>query len=536
MRDLSILIPARNEMFLGRTVEDLLANIEGNTEIIVALDGEWPEEPLPEDERITVIHFPKSIGQRAATNQACRLSSAKYVMKVDAHCAFDKGFDVKMIADMRDDWTMVPTMYNLHAFNWFCVKCGHQWYQGPTPTRCLMEDGKTERANCNGNTFRREMVWKPRLSRISTAYRFDKTMHFQYWGAFKDRPEAQGDISPTLSLQGSCFMLTREKYWELDICDEKHGSWGQQGTEVACKTWLSGGQVMVNKKTWYSHMFRTQGGDFGFPYKHEGGAVEAAREYSRKLWLGNSWPKAIHTLEWLIQKFGPVPGWGDGPSKGIVYYTDNRIGKKLMEAVQARLAATELPIVSVSLAPLEFGDNITLDMERGYLAMFKQILAGLERIQTDVVFLCEHDVLYHPSHFAFTPPDRSIYYYNTNVWKTDGKRAFRVDDCRQTSGLCAYRETLLKHYRERVRRVEAEGFNRNMGFEPGTHGRKERVDDLKSERWESEFPNVDVRHGANLTKTRWSPSEFRDQRYTKGWVESQEIPGWGDVEMFAFPG
>ena len=37
--DLSILIPARNEEFLNRTVQDILENIEGNTEVIVVLDG-----------------------------------------------------------------------------------------------------------------------------------------------------------------------------------------------------------------------------------------------------------------------------------------------------------------------------------------------------------------------------------------------------------------------------------------------------------------------------------------------------------------
>jgi len=57
-------------------------------------------------------------------------------------------------------------------------------------------------------------------------------------------------------------MLTREKYWELNICDESLGSWGSQGIEVACKTWLSGGKCLVNHSTWYAHMFRTQGGDF----------------------------------------------------------------------------------------------------------------------------------------------------------------------------------------------------------------------------------------------------------------------------------
>ena len=104
MMDLSILIPARNEEFLKRTVEDILANIEGNTEIIVVLDGYKTD--VPKDKRIRVIYNPESVGQRAGTNQACKLSKAKYIMKCDAHCAFDKGFDRKMIEAFREVGTM----------------------------------------------------------------------------------------------------------------------------------------------------------------------------------------------------------------------------------------------------------------------------------------------------------------------------------------------------------------------------------------------------------------------------------------------
>jgi hypothetical protein len=64
--------------------------------------------------------------------------------------------------------------------------------------------------------------------------------------------------------------------------------------------------VLVNKKTWYAHMFRTQGGDFGFPYPNPG--IEQARAYSRDLWLNNKWDKAVHPLSWLIDKFNP-PDW-----------------------------------------------------------------------------------------------------------------------------------------------------------------------------------------------------------------------------------
>lgn len=523
--DLSILIPARNEMFLARTVQDLLENIEGNTEIIVALDGQWSDPVLPQDPRVTVLFFPESIGQRAATNQAARISKAKYVMKVDAHCAFDKGFDVKMMdafKELGDDVTMVPIMKNLHAFNWVC-DCGVTEYQGATHPcpKC-------------GSEMKREIVWKPRRGVESMFYRFDNTLHFQYWNEYKHRKEAQTDLAETLSIQGSCFMLTRDKYWELDICDEKHGSWGQQGVEVACKTWLSGGRVITNKRTWYAHMFRTQGGDFGFPYPNPG--ISKAREYSRDLWFNNKWPKAKHNLQWLIDKFAPVPDWHT-PSKAILYYTCNTHDPKLDEMCRDQLkkAAKDIPIYTVSLnKELPFGTmNITLRGERSPEMMHKQIEEGLKHIDADIVYLCESDVMYHPSHFEFTPWDKDTFYYNTNVWRvrsTDGF-AYRTDKLQQVSGMVVYTETLKTHFKERMEMIKNEGFSRRMGYEPFTHGRVKWPTQFKASSFESTHPNADIRHDKNITSSRWHPSQFRDQRHTKGWIETYDIPYWGKITI-----
>lgn len=541
--DLSILIPARNEQFLSRTVQDILNNIEGKTEVIVVLDGAWSDPPVPDDPRVTVVYHNQSIGQRAATNEACKLSRAKYVMKVDAHCAFDKGFDVKMIKEMQDDWTMVPIMYNLHAFDWVCISCKHRLYQGPTPEKCEKCGGKMEK----------DVLWQPRLSRKSTAYRFDSTLHFQYFNEYGKRPEVKGDLTETMSLQGSCFMLTRKKYWELNICDEAFGSWGQQGTEVACKTWLSGGRVVVNHKTWYSHMFRTQGGDFGFPYPLSGNQVDHARKYCKELFLDNTWPKQIHPLSWLLEKFAPVPGWHDDegkemlakvtewgkkfkqqsqtPSKAIIYYTQNKLNIKMAVACKNQLSKSGLPITCVSSKPTNFGKNIVLDdskMGTG-LAIAKKILAGLENTDADIIFLAEHDVLYHPSHFDFVPPKKDVFYYNENVWQVragDGHALYY--DCKKLSQLCAYRELLLKHFRERVRRIEAEGFSLKMGYEPGTHNRAERVDDFKAEGWRSKYPSIDIRHETNATQNRWNQDQFRNQSNCKNWQESEacNLEGW----------
>ena len=300
-KSLSILIPSRNEMFLSQTIENVLANIRGDTEIIAILDGAWANPVIKDHPRVTLVHHSVSIGQRAATNEAARISRAKFVMKLDAHCAVDEGFDVKMMEDCQYDMTMVPRLYNLHAFDWKCKSCENRTYQGPTPIICDV---------CNKSEgFERVMLWKPRLNRKSDFMRFDNNLVFQYWRAFGKRPEAKVDIAPLMSSLGACWMMQRKRYWELDGLDEGHGSWGQMGTEIACKSWLSGGQHVVNKKTWYAHMFRTQGGDFGFPYKISGNEQERARKYSRDIWLNNKWPKAKYPLSWLINKFSPVPNW-----------------------------------------------------------------------------------------------------------------------------------------------------------------------------------------------------------------------------------
>ena len=158
-------------------------------------------------------------------------------------------------------------------------------------------------------------------------------------------------------------MLTRDKYWELEICDEKHGSWGQQGTEVAVKTHLSGGKVVCNKKTWYAHLFRTQGGDFGFPYPNPG--IGKAREYSKKLFLEGGF-KGKYPLQWLIDKFAPVPDWESTPVNtktwGVVYYTDNQLDQTIAEKCQKQLLKCigNHKLISVSLKPMTFGENIVL--------------------------------------------------------------------------------------------------------------------------------------------------------------------------------
>ena len=545
--DVSVIIPARNEEFLQRTIDSVLSASKADTEVIAVLDGYWPTPGVEDNERVRLIHLSESIGQRAAINMGVRLSNAKYVMKLDAHCILDDGFDVKLMADMEEDWVVLPRMYNLDVFHWKCLECGREENQGPKPEKC-QQCGKTK--------FERKIVWKPRKHHNDYMW-FDTNLRMAYFDgnylkpygddinelklkySHKTRDWAQYEITDVMNGLGACWFLSRDWYWHIGGCDEAHGSWGQQAVEMACKAWLSGGRHVVNKKTWFAHLFRTQGG-FSWPYPMHNSDVEKARAYSRDLWLNDKWPMAKRKFSWLIEKFSPLPGWdvsnsrqttAKQPTSGIIYYTDNQCEERVALAARQQIknSVNGMPIVSVSLYPLmDFGKNIVYRGERGHITYFRQILTALEHLNTDIVYFCEHDVLYNPTHFMLKPADEYIYYYNENTWKVcakTGQALFYYT--KQVSGLFGYRKLLLDHYRKRIERIEREGFSRGMGYEPGTHRPPNGIDGYRAEGVFSEIPLIDIRHNSNLTANRFSRDKFRSQRSCEGWTMASEVPGWG---------
>jgi glycosyltransferase involved in cell wall biosynthesis len=545
--DLSIVIPALREEFLSLTVQDIIKNKRGKTEVIAVLDGEWADPPIEDHPDVRVI-YTKNLGQRGATNLGVKLSTAKYVAKCDAHCAFDEGFDVKLIEGMQgnDNWTIVPVMRNMHIFNWKCLDCGDETYQGPPPEGCK---------NCDVNTpdrFEKVIKWYPKPSPNSSAYKFTPNrLQFKYFGSLKNKQhKLQESIVETMSLQGSFFMLTREKYWELNICDESWGGWGQQGTEVALKTWLSGGRVVVNLDTWYAHMFRTQGG-FAFPWGNPAKQQQKARSTSWELFYENKWDKQTRPLSWLVERFWDElqqePHKEDDPkwtkedlekvkstegrfrkderkelTRGILYFTDNELPLKIAKNVQGRIRKIaqekNMKLVSSSRKPMDnMGINVVTPEPRGYLTMFKQILKGLQTLDTDIVFMAEADVLYPPEHFNFTPTAHK-FYYDVNWYKVHSDGLVVSWKADQVSGLCAFREDLLQYYQWRVDTFDKEGFDRK--FEPFSGER--------SEQWEASVPHIDIRTGKNLTYNKRSLDDFRKKETAVDFKETtiDKIPGW----------
>lgn len=206
--------------------------------------------------------------------------------------------------------------------------------------------------------------------------------------------------------------------------------------------------------------------------------------------------------------------------KGIVYYTCNSHLPEIDLLCRKYLSEINLPIVSVSLnKPIDFGTKqIVLEGEKGALMMHRQILAGLVASDADYVFLAENDVIYNPSHFDFVPVRDDVYYYNTNVWKWKWGESLcvRVDNSQQLSGLVANRQLLLNYFTEKLNEIERKGFDRH--FEP----KGIRIN------YESTRPNICIRHDNNFSVSKWSPKDYRNKEYAKGWREStiEEVIGY----------
>lgn len=224
------------------------------------------------------------------------------------------------------------------------------------------------------------------------------------------------------------------------------------------------------------------------------------------------------------------------PTKGILYYSDNCLNMKLSKTCRKFIAASGLPITSVTLKPTNFGRNICLPLPRGYRSMYQQIMTGLENITEDIVIFTEHDILYHKNHFEFTPPRDDVFYYNGNYWMLRLSDGFAVHyDVSPLSGLVAYREPLLIHFRERMEYVKKHASAYWIGWEPFTNHRVPWKTWYEFEVFEPEFPNIDLCHGGNLTRKRWTTQKFIKKPIF--WEEStiDNINGWPNLRDICSP-
>lgn len=274
---LSVLIPNRNSPFTAATVNDLLANARGHVEVIVAVDERWPE-PLVSDRRVTYLPPADTpYGLRGGINRAAAVAQGDYLLKTDDHCAFAPGYDLELIrAHAEANWVQIPRRYPLDADKWQLQTRSDDKY----PIDYMYLDF-------------------PRLGKDH-----DDGMHGVPW----KRPERMQDIDDTPSMQGSAYFMARSHFdWLGGLQELGYGQFAQEAQEIGLKTWLGGGAVKVNKRTWYAHLYK--GKQHGRMYKFPGGTV-AASDWSARHWLNDEEPGMRYPFAWFIDvKFPGMPGW-----------------------------------------------------------------------------------------------------------------------------------------------------------------------------------------------------------------------------------
>jgi len=460
----SVIIPGRCEPYFQQTVDSVLERATGDVEVVAVVDGPG-QEPMVEsdDPRVKIIVLDKSIGQRAGYNLGVRESSGEFVTKIDAHALFSEGFDEVLKANCPPGTTVLPEMRRLNV---------HTWSD------------------------------KPR-GRTHFMY-FGMDLYCHYWNSYRHRPEAKAEYPEVMTGQGSCWFTTREFNDYIGLLDEGVGSWGNVGIEVSLRTWLCGGTQILNKKAWQAHWFRKDEG--GFTYPMDGRQVAKAHNYTRQnyYYKDDAFEHQTRPFAWAIQKFEPVPGWevylADQfeTKRRIIYYTDGHLDPGLMRACQKNLikvTGQKIPIISVSQEPISFGNEriVVGEKPRCNRSIYEQILEGLKAApEGSVIYLCEHDVAYAPAHFAHIPEvkDRIDYNQNRYYWAPGQTEYLPARGKWPLSGLVAYREYLMEQVEKALAKDE----------QPST----ELYRGVRTHRFESERPNVDIRHGMNFSQDgRW---------------------------------
>lgn len=284
MSKVSLIVPSRNETYevtpgvtvLQRTVQDIYENATGDFEVIVAFDGP-PYQELPDYDNLTILKF-KQRGTKPNLNEAAKIAKGKYILKADSHCMFSKGFDEILQQGAEDNWVVMPRFYVLDAEHW---KWQDERFYDYFYLPCPFTDKRMFRFQAGGH-------WKQRTQ---------ERQHLL--------------VDENMKLHGSAFFMSRDFFLNclggLEV--NGSGSWSGEDIEISLKTWLGpwDGKVMVNKNCWYAHMHK--GGQRPRGWRASEKEINESYLWTATRWMSNNWDGRARDLQWLVEKFMPIPGW-----------------------------------------------------------------------------------------------------------------------------------------------------------------------------------------------------------------------------------
>lgn len=322
---LSVLIPARNEKFLNKTIKCVLHAAQEEVEVIVLLDGDPPAKPIPEWQHVRVLENDKPQGIGAASWTMANEARGEYIMKLDAHCLLADGFDIVLKEHCEYEDLLVPARYQLKDMGW---KRGY----GPIHYLFLTYPWLQE------PQFGAGMHGKKWQGPDGMAKRAVGRVYFWPERAWKDRYP----LDEIMAYQGSLWFMHKERFLELGGVDSRCVLWGES-LNLSMKVFMSGGRNLRDKKTWYAHLHK--GKRHGRGYHMNKRTMQAINLWSADYWMNDRWehPLKVRGIRDFVEHFWPIPGWPedwDDPryQEEFIYPGLNKKKQwKLLDALKKRM-------------------------------------------------------------------------------------------------------------------------------------------------------------------------------------------------------
>jgi len=211
---------------------------------------------------ILAIEDEKEEGRRVLINRAAQQAKGKFLFIIDAHCIMSHAWDAKMKQALENYQDLVVAQLDgINEETWQVKDHYHRFVY-----------------------LNRDLVEK-------------------WWGkSFEELPVVQ----ETMAFTGCAWMVHKSRYWELGGYNETLEKYGGDGSEWALKIWLSGGRCLLHLDVVCAHLFKEEGEETHSVLPEE---IDDSYQKLREIFYEGKGPLQKLSIDWLVGKFDPVPGW-----------------------------------------------------------------------------------------------------------------------------------------------------------------------------------------------------------------------------------
>ena len=216
----------------------------------------------------------------------------------------------------------------------------------------------------------------------------------------------------------------------------------------------------------------------------------------------------------------------------IIYPTANTIPDIVAENIRQHLleVAGDIPIISVSQKPIDFGTNICVgEVGQSYYNMHKQHLLGAMAAKTKYIAICDDDTLYNKEYFIYRPSADDTFAYNLNWWYAVEPyfwhKGARSKDTGMCQCICSTRE-LIENYQKRFDAFppldqDQSKIAQRRWMEPGRDDEYFGMPNAKFEYFRSEKPTIVFSYRYSLGGRR---------KMWHGGTSIDPLPDWGKAK------